>query len=272
MKKIYIRIICLAMVLVLPFVFSSCFEEEKIVIINAKSYMFVGEEQNLEVYSNKTDERYDKLLSYKSSDPSVATVNERGVVTATAPGDAVIYVQASTNSELKAELNISVTYKTVSTSKYNVTAQSGKTDASSYPFWSANGYSSRVSNWAIKDIAKILITKGTDEYVFSEAFNDKKVTCDKVILVADWGNNDVPLIVDSINSNVFAEMLKKHELGSGVSIGTITRLSEEFAKKIDKKINTYKGKIELSEMPANREYRVSIVMDYKILKVKNPQN
>ena len=119
------------------------------------------------------------------------------------------------------------------------------------------------------DIAKILITKGTDEYVFSEAFYDKKVTGEQVLVLSDWGNEDVLLNVDSINSDVFAKALEKYEFALGVSIDAITRLMDDFNNKLDGRIGVYKGCINLSDMPTDKEYRVSLVMDYSVVKVKN---
>jgi hypothetical protein len=244
-------------------------EKEALVITNASGSMFAGDTQRLSIYSTEIGDIYDKPLTYKTSDPTIATVTDFGVITACAPGEAVIYVQSAVDPDLKTELELSVIYKTVFESVYSVTEQSGQIDASSYPFWSANDYTSRVSNWDIMDIAKILITKGTDEYVFTESFNSKKVEGDTVLLLSDWGNDDVLLNINSINSNVFAEMLKKHQLDPSVSIDAITRMNKAFTGRITEKINTYKGKINLSDMPSDKEYRVSIVMDYSVLKVKN---
>ena len=244
-------------------------EKEALVISNAHASMFAGERQSLSVYSTETETLYDAPLIYQSSDPSVATVNAIGIVTAVSPGEAVIRVQSTVDTELKTELALSVTYKTVSESVYRVTERSETVDASAYSFWDANGYTERGSNWDVLDIAKILITKGTDEYVFTEVYGNKKVEGNTVLVLSDWGNDDVLLNVNSINSDVFAEMLEKHQLDPDVSIGTVTRVNEAFTRGIDERINTYKGIINLSEMPSDKEYRVSIVMDYSVLKVKN---
>ena len=244
-------------------------EKEALVISNAHASMFAGERQSLSVYSTETETLYDAPLIYQSSDPSVATVNAIGIVTAVSPGEAVIRVQSTVDTELKTELALSVTYKTVFESVYRVTEQSGMVDASVYSFWTDNDYAPRGSNWDVLDIAKILITKGTDEYVFTEVYGNKKVEGDTVLVLSDWGNGDVLLNVNSINSDVFAEMFEKHQLDPAVSIATVTEVNEAFTRKIDERINTYKGIINLSDMPSDKEYRVSIVMDYSILKVKN---
>lgn len=262
-------IIALAMVLNLCACLDEGEEKESLVIANARASMFAGERQTLSVYNTETETLYKAPLTYKSSDPSVATVNDFGVVTAVSPGEAVIHVQSTVDTELKTELALSVTYKTVSESVYAVTKRSGMVDASSYSFWSANGYTARGSNWDVLNIAKILITKGTDEYVFTEVYSSKKVERDTVLVLSDWGNDDVLLNVNSINSDVFAEMLEKLQLDPDVSIGTVTRVNEAFTREIDERINTYKGIINLSDMPTDKEYRVSIVMDYSVLKVKN---
>ena len=220
MKNLITKTVLFIIVLATVLNLCACLGEEKkkeaLVISNASSSMFAGDWQKLDIYSSETEELYDKPLTYKSSDPTIATVTDHGVITACAPGEVVIYVQSAVNSDLKTELELSVTYKTVLESVYNVTEQSGKIDASSYPFWSANDYTSRVSNWDIMDIAKILITKGTDEYVFTEVFSNKKVVGDTVLLLSDWGNDDLLLNVDSINSDVFAEMLEKYQFGGVV--------------------------------------------------------
>jgi hypothetical protein len=262
-------IIALAMALDLCACLDEKEEKESLVIANARASMLAGERQTLSVYSTETETIYEAPLTYKSSDPSVATVNDFGVVTAVSPGEAVIRVQSAVDTELKTELALSVTYKTVSESVYAVTERSGTVDASAYSFWSANGYTARGSNWDVLDIAKILITKGTDEYVFTEVYSSKKVERDTVLVLSDWGNDDVLLNVNSINSDVFAEMLEKLHLDPDVSIGTVTRVNEAFARGMDERINTYKGIINLSDMPTDKEYRVSIVMDYSVLKVKN---
>ena len=282
MKKIYMKIVLFALVtaLVFPLILSGCSgknsdkstsgtAEEQIVLVAAKESMLAGETQKISVYSAVTEDIYNKPLMFKSSDPTVATVDSSGVVTACASGDVVIHVQSATNTDLKAELSLSVTYKTVSSLNYSIENRSGKIDATYYPFWSAKGYSARGSNWDIMDIAKILITKGTDEYVFSEAFYDKKVVGEQVFVLSDWGNEDVLLHVDSINSNTFAEIFGKYEFGSGVSIDAVTRVIDDFNDKLDTKVSLYKGCINLSDMPADKEYRVSLVMDYSVVKVKN---
>ena len=282
MKNVYIRIVILALVaaLIFPLVLSGCSgkrageqtsdtAEERLVIGNAKESMFAGETQKISVYSSQTEDIYNKPLAFKSSDPTVAMVDSTGVITACSSGEAVIYVQSAANMDLKTELKLSVTYQTLSSPNYSIENRSGQIDGSNYPFWSAKGYSARGSNWDIMDIAKILITKGTDDYVFSEAFYDKKVVGEQVLVLSDWGNEDVLLHVDSINSDVFAEIFGKYEFGSGVSIDAITRAIDDFSNKLDSRVSLYKGCINLSDMPSDKEYRVSLVMDYSVVKVKN---
>ncbi|MBR2432486.1 MAG: hypothetical protein IKB23_06165, partial [Clostridia bacterium] len=113
MKNIYIKIVIFALVtsLIFPLVLGGCSgkksgeetsetAEEQIVIGAAKESMFAGETQKLIIYSTETEDVYNKPLVFKSSDPTVAMVDVVGVVTACAPGDAIIYVQSAINMDL----------------------------------------------------------------------------------------------------------------------------------------------------------------------------
>ncbi|MBQ9201812.1 MAG: Ig-like domain-containing protein [Bacteroidales bacterium] len=79
-----------------------------IAISNTSLFLVVGEEDTLSVTSVLPDNAYDKTYTWTSSDNSVATVDEKGKVTAVARGTAIIKATANDGSGVSSSCQVLV--------------------------------------------------------------------------------------------------------------------------------------------------------------------
>ncbi len=94
----------------------------QITLSASKTELIEGESVQLEAVVLPEDAS-DKALVYQSSDPSVATVSETGLVTAIKEGKAIITAESADAGEAKATIEITVTRKVVLVSEISLTAE-----------------------------------------------------------------------------------------------------------------------------------------------------
>ena len=152
--------------------------------------MYAGETQYLNVYNTDTD-RIEPDLMFASNDPSIASVDQWGGVTAVGPGITDIIIQSA--SGLSTKFAVTVTYKIENGSNYKVDNPGNRIDGSVYKYWEENEYKSRGSNWDIINIGNIIATKGKGEYVFTDNTLDYRITAEELLVISDWSNSDVVL-------------------------------------------------------------------------------
>lgn len=256
-------------VLMVSSVFFGCTQkkEEGIEIREAQPEMLAGSTQSLNVYDKKTDEKLSEFLIFASSNPAILTVDENGMICAVSPGSATVYVQHSEN-HTRTELTVNVRYPIISIPRYHVKTVNTPVSGNQYPFWNQKGYQSRVSDWAILDIANILITKGADEYVFSDVYDYKNMTAEEVILISDWSNTDVILDKSMLDGDLLSFISEKYQLGK-IASDSLSRATADLKTEIARQIDSYQGKIYLSKLPANMEYRIYVSYDYDVIKVNH---
>lgn len=241
---------------------------EGIEIRDAQSAMLAGSTQTLNVYDMKTEEKLDsESLIFAVGDPSVLTVDSNGTVTAVAPGSTTVYVQHKEN-KLRAEITIDVRYRIISIPRYDVKNPNTSVSGDQYAFWSKKGYQNRVSDWNVLDVAKILITKGCDDYVFSDVYDYKNIVGEEVILISDWTNSDVPLDSSVLEGNPLSFIAEKYQLGN-ITKDSLSEASADLKSAVTDQIQSYQGTVYLSRLPKNMEYRVYVSYDYNIVKVNN---
>lgn len=242
------------------------FKAPRLEVRDAQTEMIAGDSQILNVYNSKTDKKISDYLLFASSDPSVVTVDDSGKVEAVSQGSATIYIQHSEN-KLRTELTINVTYNIVTASRYNVKNDYSTLSGDLFSFWSKKGYQKRVGNWDILDIAKILITKDADDYLFSDVYGYKKIEGEEVVLLSDWGNNDVYFDENILDDNLLVFIEEKYQV-SPIS-DSLLSATNDLKTNISNQINAYHGSIRLSTLPSDMEYRIYISYDYDIVKVNN---
>ncbi len=234
------------------------------------SDMKVGEEQELTVYRESYITRRTPVetneLTFASSNPGIATVNRYGKIQASSQGTVIIYIQ-DTKTNSKTELTINVKYDVISAPKYNIQNADTAISGDSYPFWREQDHKTRVDNWDVLDVAKIIIDKDKNEYVFSEAFNHLLVTGEEICLIADWGNSDVTIDKNLLDQISIQDILPKYELDSHLNNGGINFATAYIQSEISNIIETYQGTVKLSVLPTDQEYRVYLTTDYNIAKV-----
>lgn len=211
---------------------------------------------------------------YASSDASVATVSETGLITAVKEGKTDIVIQHKENHR-RVTVDIQVSYgvvdqlnPTLDTRNYAITYP---TDRNLYPFFSRNGYSERVDDWDIIEIAKIVAGKHEDEYVFTDVYCNGWGIDNTFILLADWGNDNVsldPAVLEQADlSSYLTETL-------GLSADRFSSYSEDQAmqtikSEISSVMKNMEGEIALSELSDQYEYRVSVVIGYHTYQTDN---
>ena len=145
-------------------------EVESITINKNNLELLKGHEEILTTHVNPTDAYYKDII-WTSSNPSIATVDSNGKVTAISKGNAVIKA-SSKDGKKSAECNVTVTYinvEGITLNKNNITIIKGKTDYLSVTISPSNAsntkYSWTSSNPSVATIDKngkiTAIKKGT---------------------------------------------------------------------------------------------------------------
>lgn len=238
----------------------------KLEVKDGQPQMYAGEKQYLNVYNTKT-ERIEPDLMFASDDPSIASVDQWGGVSAVGPGATDILIQSA--SGLSTKFTVTVTYKIENGSTYKVENPGTRIDGSKYKYWEENEYTSRGSNWDVINIGNIILNKANGEYVFTENNLDYKITADELLVLSDWTNSDVVLSSDLLNENAIEEALKKYDLKHTVKPTGLSRACTLVRTQFDKEVAAYHGGIKLSSLPTDKQYRVVMVVDYDIVRTEN---
>ncbi len=269
-KKVFSRIGIICSIIICLLTLSSC-SNKKLKLIQEVDNLKVGESFQIRI-SYKDEEMDITDFFYASENPDVANVSESGKITASRPGKAKIVVQLKDEKKKKLEFKINVSYDVRDYEPLEKDKKSEKVEPSeSYPFWAENSYVERADNWKIMDIVKIVVEKGKGEYVFTELYKHLDVRKDAFIIIADWGNSDVVLddtLFDNIDLQGFIgdRLLVKKDL---VGLLGTERALESIKEGVHKKLTAYQGKVYLSELPDDYQYRVSVKIDYTIYKTAN---
>lgn len=270
MKKFSKIISLITVVLAVAVTLTGCgldfFKAPGLEVRDAQTEMVAGDSQILNVYNSKTQKKISDYLLFASSDPAVVTVDDSGKVAAVSQGSATIYIQ-HTENKLRAELTINVTYDIVTASRYNVKNDYSTLSGDVFPFWSEKGYQKRVGNWDVLDIAKILITKEADDYLFSDVFGYKSIVGEEIVLISDWGNADVYFDKNILGDAPLAFVSEKYQVSP--STDSFLSATNKLNSSISEQIDAYHGTVRLSTLPSDMEYRVYVSYDYDIVKVNN---
>ena len=228
--------------------------------------MYAGEKQYLNVYNTDTD-RIEPDLMFASDDPSVASVDQWGGVSAVGPGVTDIMIQSA--GGLSTKFTVTVTYKIENGSTYQVKNPRTRIDGSKYKYWEENEYVSRGSNWDIFNVGNVILNKGKGEYVFTDNNLDYQITADEILVLSDWTNSDVALTTDLLNADAIEKALEKYALPYSVKPTGLSRACTLISTQFEKEVAAYHGTVKLSSLPADKQYRVVLVVDYDIVRTEN---
>ncbi len=242
-------------------------EQTEIEVRSPQRHMKAGSKQVLSVYDVQNDQRITEKLLFASSDPSVLTVSANGTVTAVAQGAATIYIQHS-ESKARAGVGISVQYDVIHQPRYEAVTCGSPVSATEFSFWQQRGYTERISNWDLLKVAKILIEKSNGAYVFTDVYEQLRVSGEEVLLLSDWGNEDVVLNRGILEGELLSFLSEKYQL-SNLQKEALLRATADIKSAVSKQIDAYHGAIALSRLPKSMEYKVYVSYDYTLLQVEN---
>ncbi len=242
-------------------------EQAEIEVRSPQRHMTAGSRQVLCVYDVQTDLRITEKLLFASSDPSVLTVSQNGTVTAVAQGAATIYVQHS-ESQARTAVGISVRYDVSHQPRYQAVTCGSPISAVGFSFWQQRGYTERISNWDLLQVAKILIGKSNGAYVFTDVYEQLRVCGEEVLLLSDWGNEDV-ILKRALPEIELLHFLEDRYQLSNLQKEALYRATADIKAAVSEQIDAYHGIIALSKLPETMEYRVYVSYDYTLLKVEN---
>ena len=269
--KNFIRLASAALLLsVIVTVLSGCFYIEEFYFEEEDISLELGESITIALLSTESGSIVGQVI-YASSDPSIATVSTNGVVRGARCGTVTIYGQSAENPKLRAEMKVTVYSTPVDELHTSVDAERYSSDCTAFPFWSHNGYSERVDNWDVMNVAKIIVTKGVDEYVFTDTYRVGRVSHDLACDLTGWGTESS--VFETVNLADFdfehraAEML-------GLDPGEIDQYGidsseRELREYLIETQRALQNEVDLGAYEAGFEYRAVIRMSYTVYEVED---
>lgn len=239
-------------------------------LINDLDAIIVGEEAEISMLCFGIPQLKGNFY-YASEDPEIATVDDNGVILARKQGSTVIYVQSKSNFRQRLLFEIKTVYETKFETKENVSILNEKIKVDkSASYWQKNKYVERTKE-NIFDVAEIVTKKSKDQYIFSDIFLNINAQGYDFYSFDDWGNEDVVLNGNNI-ANIDAVAFIRSLLG--VEEEYIDQIEAELVfanlcSQIKKEILKYQGIIRLSELSNDCEYRVSVKIDFRVLRIVN---
>lgn len=235
--------------------------------------MKAGETLQLEFTQGDETVGHDELL-YASENASVVAVDDKGLITAVRPGTTCIHVQ-TTKGNRKAKVTVSVVYdvkdEIATTFHDDVQYLEIQGVGSAYPFFERNGYSPRVDDWDVLDVAKIIAGTSEDEYVFTDVYRVAWAHNENFMVLSDWGNSDVVLDESVLNEVDLSEFLTNrlaYEKDAFAEEGEAIAM-EAIKTKVADKMKNLQHEIALSELSTDDEYKVSVKINYTVYRTVN---
>lgn len=272
MKKVWIKITILS-TLVLLALTALCSCGPNLTLASEVGELKAGETFQLEFTRGDETVNHEELL-YASENTSVATVDDNGLVTASAPGQTCIHVQTSSGNQ-KTKVMISVVYdvKDEMAVTFNDEVQSIEIygTGSAYPFFERNGYSPRVDDWDVLEVAKVIVGKSEDDYVFTDVYRVAWAHNDDFIVLSDWGNADVTLsesVLTEADLSAFITNRLEYENAAVAEEGEAIAM-EEIKTKMADMMKKLQYRVAISELPADYEYKVSVKINYQFYRTVN---
>ena len=273
MKKIIGKLFIAYIVFALLLMIMGC-ASNKIELITDVENLSVGEQIQLEISKNNEIQQPTEFY-YGSSDPEIAQVTDGGILTFSQNGEVTIYVQAKNDAKQKINFEAKASYNIVD--ELAIEYDSADKIVRSYdslPFWERNGYVAVDEHLSVRGLIDLFLSRAESDYIFTQLYQDSKVKNDDLIVVSEWGNKTV-----EFNDNLFKQIdlngfihqkfqINPNDIGQ-VGIDTAT---ETIKTSIKKSIVAYQGKIDLSDLPNDYEYRVSVKVGYTLYRAESNYN
>ena len=267
-KTIISKYIIIIVALFTTLIFISCNNE---LSLEEDIYeIIVGGKKEIKVLRNG-ERLTNDILQFASEDPEVAVCTENGYVQGMSAGKTNIFVQTLDNKETFV-FEVKVIYNVFNNRSPIISSEKKSlTNYSKHDFWDYNNYTERIGDWDLLEIAKMLLTKNQDDYVFTDLYQVYSATNDLLYSITDYTNEDVSFdnsLYNKINLRKF--LAKKMNVSEDkFSNYTIDKAIIKVKEAIAKAFDLYKGEIRLSNLSKSYKYRVYFSIDYKIYQTNN---
>ncbi len=272
MKKVILWMLLLSCLASALF-FSGCDEEAHVYIPVRQRELRVGETYQIEVWSGRKNSQWadGETRVFISENPDVAEVDDRGVVTALKPGEALIRVWLKNNPQKQDTFHATVKYEVrdeadavIQAVKEPVSAEDMK---EYYSFLEKNGYIPSCMDWGVPEIYEAAVNREGATYLFSEAYVVGYVNDDNLLVYADKSQADVTL-----GFSTWGEIGLNQAAADALSL-PIDKFSvesqraalEEMQPKIQEDMQKYGNKIFLSALPSEYAYSIVTKANYAVV-------
>lgn len=235
------------------------------------SALVVGKQAQITLYSFGVAQPHDAFY-YASDDPDIISVDQNGVITASKEGRTVIYVQSRANNRQKIIIDVEAKYKTTDACEVSVNSLelvvNNETD---HAFWNRNSFAERIQDNDILELGKMVLSKGKDEYIFTDLYKSFEVKNENVLILSDWTNDDVKIYTRDISSFNLKDVVINRTQIDPLLLGEreIWLVEKEILLQTENAIKDYQSNIDFSDFDTSYEYRICIKINYSVYKTVN---
>ena len=237
-------------------------------ILNLNENMLCGYSQQI-VIECKGKQQDVSGFYFISTDSESISVTDKGEIIASKPGSATIIVQSKKNEHQKIEFTVNSTYHIFEEIETSIKYPYKKlSSVSSLPFIDAD-HVERMDDWDIMAIAKMILNTEKGDYVFTDTYLACEARNDVLILISDWGNEDVVLDKSIVNKFDLSQTVSDHTGAYDLGENQVNLGIDKINRCITSKMYAYKNMIFISQLPKEYEYRVSIRGNYNVYELQD---